>query len=98
MAVRKGPDYTALRIIAYVIVTLAAVACVLPFLMLISSSFTDESEIIKHGFTLLPLKFSLQAYVVAFEFPGRIISAYMVTTTVTAVGTFFSLFFASMAG
>jgi putative aldouronate transport system permease protein len=98
MPVRKGPDYTALRIIAYVVVTLAAVACVLPFVMLISSSFTDESEIVKHGFSLLPLKFSLQAYIVAFQFPGRIISAYLVTITVTAVGTFFSLFFVSMAG
>ena len=98
MPVRKGPDYTALRIIAYVVVTLAAIVCLVPFLMLISSSFTDEQDIVLHGFSLLPLHFSLQAYVVAFEFPGRIIAAYLVTITVTAVGTFFSLFFVSMAG
>ncbi|MGA2974159.1 MAG: carbohydrate ABC transporter permease [Spirochaetia bacterium] len=98
MAVKKGPDYTALRIIAYFVVTLAAVACVLPFLMLISSSFTQESEIVKHGFSFLPLKFSLEAYTFTFQIPGRILSAYMVTVTVTAVGTFFSLFFVSMAG
>jgi putative aldouronate transport system permease protein len=98
MAVRKGPDYTLLRIISYAVVSLAALACLLPFIMLISSSFTEESEIVRHGFSLLPLKFSLQAYIVAFEFPGRIISAYMVTTTVTATGTVFSLFLVSMAG
>ena len=98
MAVKKGADYTLLRIIAYTVVTLAAIACLLPFIMLISSSFTDESEILKNGFSLFPRKFSLQAYTVAFEFPTKIISAYMVTITVTAVGTFFSLFFVSMAG
>jgi putative aldouronate transport system permease protein len=98
MAIKKGPDYTLLRIIAYVVVSLAAIACLLPFVMLISSSFTDESEILKNGFSLFPRKFSLQAYTVVFEFPTRIISAYMVTITVTAVGTFFSLFFVSMAG
>ena len=98
MAIRKGPDYTALKIIAYVVVSVAAAACLLPFLMLVSSSFTQESEIIKHGFSLLPLKFTLGAYEFAFRIPGRILSAYMVTVTVTAVGTFFSLFFVSMAG
>ncbi|HET6488049.1 MAG TPA: carbohydrate ABC transporter permease [Spirochaetia bacterium] len=98
MAVKKGPDYTLLRIIAYVVVSLAAIACLLPFLMLISSSFTKESEIVRHGFSLLPLKFSLEAYTFAFEVPKRIIDAYLVTITVTAVGTFFSLFFVSMAG
>ena len=98
MAVRKGVDYTLLRIIAYVVVSLAAAVCLLPFLMLISSSFTEESEIVKNGFSLLPLKFTLGAYEFAFRIPGRILSAYMVTITVTAVGTVVSLFFVSMAG
>jgi putative aldouronate transport system permease protein len=98
MAVKKGIDYTLLRIIAYVVVSLAAIACLMPFIMLIASSFSDESDLIKNGFSLFPRKFSLQAYIVAFEFPKRIISAYSITITVTAVGTFFSLFFVSMAG
>ncbi len=98
MAVRKGPDYTLLRIIAYTVVAFAATACLLPFIMLISSSFTKESEIVKHGFSLLPLKPTLDAYAFAFRIPTRMISAYTVTVTVTAVGTFFSLFFVSMAG
>ena len=98
MAIKKGADYTLLRIIAYVVVSLAALACLVPFLMLISSSFTDESEIIKHGFTLLPLSFSLDAYNFTFRVPQRILSAYLVTVIVTVVGTLTSLFFVSMAG
>jgi len=96
--VKKGADYTLLAILAYVIVTVAAIICLVPFIMLISSSFTAESEIVKNGFSLFPRQFSLQAYKVAFEFPNRIISAYIVTITVTATGTFFSLFITSMAG
>lgn len=95
---KKGADFAALTVIAYVFVTLAALACLLPFVMLISSSFTDESEIVKNGFSLFPREFSLQAYIVAFEFPKRIISAYGVTVTVTAVGSTVSLFLTSMAG
>ncbi len=98
MAIKRGADWTALRIIAYVIVSLAAVACLLPFLMLVSSSFTDEMVILREGFSLFPRKFSVQAYKVVFEFPERILSAYMVTITVTAVGTALSLFIASMTG
>jgi putative aldouronate transport system permease protein len=96
--VKKGADYVALTVIAYVVVTLAAIVCLLPFIMLISSSFTSESEIVKHGFSLFPREFSTQAYSVAFEFPKRIISAYVVSVTVTGVGTLVSLFFTSMAG
>jgi putative aldouronate transport system permease protein len=98
MAVDRGLDWTLLRTIAYAVVTLAAIACLLPFVMLISSSFTDEAEIVRNGFSLYPRKFSLQAYEVVFEVPQRIIAAYGVTVTVTVAGTFFSLFFTSMAG
>ena len=98
MAIKRGADWTALRIIAYVIVTVASVACLLPFVMLVSSSFTDEMVILREGFSLFPKKFSVAAYKVVFEFPERIVSAYVVTITVTAVGTFFSLFIASMTG
>ncbi len=59
---RKGLDWTILRIIAYVIVSFAALVCFLPFLMLVSSSFTEEMEILKNGFSLFPSKFSLEAY------------------------------------
>lgn len=95
---KKSSDQITLTVIAYFVVTVAAIACLLPFLMLISSSFTSESEIAKHGFTIFPVHFSTQAYKFVFEFPGQILSAYGVTITVTAVGSFGSLFLTSMAG
>lgn len=54
-------------------------------------------EIIKHGYTLLPSKFSLSAYEMILKVPQRILSSYSVTLTITIVGTVVGLFFMSMA-
>lgn len=98
MAVKHGLDWTILRAIAFVFVTGMAIVCLLPFIMLISSSFTEETEILRNGFSFWPGEFSLEAYRVVFEFPKRILAGYGVTIFVTVVGTSVSLFIASMTG
>ena len=47
---------------AYVLLTSAMLLCVLPLLMVISASFSSESEIIKTGYGILPKGFTLSAY------------------------------------
>ncbi len=98
MPVRRGMDFTILRIIAYTLITLSALACFLPFLMLISTSFTDENTITREGFSLIPRAFTLTAYKFVFRFPEQILSAYIVTITVTVCGTLTSVFLCSMTG
>ena len=77
--------------------TIWAVLCLFPFIMLIAASFSEEQEIIRRGYGLLPRNFSLQAYDLVFKNPGTVAQAYGVTILVTAAGTFFSLFFMTMA-
>jgi ABC-type sugar transport system, permease component len=84
--------------IGYVIITILAVLCLLPFLLIVSGSFTPEMEIVAQGFKLIPKQFSLDAYSAAFSSPKQILDGYKVTVLITLIGTMLGLFLTSMAG
>jgi putative aldouronate transport system permease protein len=96
--INQGIDFTVIRVIAYVIVTFFAIICFLPFLMLISTSFTAEKTIVQDGFSLFPRALTLDAYKYLFRFPETIFSAYQVSITVTVLGTIISVFLCAMTG
>ena len=78
-------------VICYLVVLLVALVCLVPFLLLISGSFTSEQFIRFNGFSLWPGEFSLEAYGIIFKTPERIIRAYGVSILITLVGTFLGL-------
>ena len=65
--------------------------------MLVSASFSNEKDIIMHGFKLIPEHFDLAAYKVVFKNPKSIIDAYKVTITFSVVGTVLALLIRSSA-
>ena len=69
---------------------------VVPFLIMISSSFSEETQILAKGYSLLPRGFSLDAYTYIFENAAVVFRAYGVTILVTAVGTTVSLIITNM--
>jgi putative aldouronate transport system permease protein len=90
-------DYV-LRGVSYTVVTIFALFCLLPFVLILSASLSDESEIMKHGFGLLPRGFSLTAYEFIFKSPRQVIGSYVVTITMTVFGTAIGLFIIAMTG
>lgn len=71
--------------------------CVIPFMMIVSASFTSVKDLSIHGFSVLPPKLDFTAYAYLFENPRQIINGYIVTFFVTIVGTFLSVMVMSMA-
>ena len=57
-----GSDEIQLKVISYIVVTLFAVVCLFPFLLMISSSFMNEKEIITEGYKLIPKEITTNAY------------------------------------
>lgn len=74
-------------IIKGVLLTLLSVLCVLPFIVIISGSFTSNSVIIRQGFSLFPREFTLDAYETIFKTPQDIIQAYKMNFYYTFMGT-----------
>lgn len=84
------------QVMGYVIVTIVALTCVLPFIMLISASFSSEKAILMQGFGILPREFTVKAYELVFKYPEEIARAYGVSIFVTGAGTLLGLLFTAM--
>jgi putative aldouronate transport system permease protein len=86
------------RIIGYGFIGVFALSCLLPFILIISSSLSTEKAIMDHGFSLWPKEFSTFAYEIVFQNPRLVIGSYIVTLGITIVGTALGLFIVAMTG
>ncbi len=84
------------QILSHVIMIMVCLLVVIPFLIMISSSFSSETEILSKGYSLLPRALSLDAYSYIFQNAAVVFRAYGVTMLVTAVGTTVSLIITNM--
>ena len=75
------------NIIKGILLAILSLLCVLPFIVIISGSFTSNQEIIRNGFSLLPRGFTTEAYNTIFEIPEDIIQAYKMNFYYTFIGT-----------
>ena len=91
-------DVLVFKAVGYPLIFLFAAVCLIPFLIVIGSSFTAESYIIRNGYSILPKEWSIESYATIFRSPMAIIRAYGVTIFVTTAGTVLSVFLNTMAG
>lgn len=94
--IKKGSDVIVLNIIAYAFLGLIAIMCLVPFIMIVSGSFSSEEAIIQNGFSMLPQNFSLEAYKTVFKDPFVVYRAYATTIGLTVVGTVVGLLLQTM--
>ncbi|SCP94848.1 carbohydrate ABC transporter permease [Anaerobium acetethylicum] len=93
----KGSKSTkAFNVICYTVVSIAAMVCLLPFIILVSGSFSSEQAIRFEGYGLLPKEFTTAAYELIFKVPQTVIKAYGISIFITAVGTIFGLILIAM--
>lgn len=71
----------------HIVLSFLALICIIPFLLLIISSFTEENALINNGYSFFPESWSLAAYRYLLSAGGKILRAYGITILVTAVGT-----------
>lgn len=95
--VKVGMSDRIIRGVGYVLVTIYALACVIPFIIIISTSFTSEATIRAEGVQLIPKDISLQAYEMVAK-GGGIWWSYLLTIAMTLVGTFLGLSIIAMTG
>ncbi|TFE28676.1 carbohydrate ABC transporter permease [Cohnella luojiensis] len=92
----KQMDRLIFAAIGYVSIALLSILCIVPFILIISSSLTEESRIVLEGYKFFPSEFSTEAYKILFKYPDQLIQAYTVTILVTLAGTLVGLFLTAM--
>jgi putative aldouronate transport system permease protein len=70
--------------------------CLYPVALVLGVSLSDELEIAKHGFSVIPAQLSLRAYEFIFTSADSILRAYGLTIFVTFVGTILSTLIISL--
>ncbi|MDE7418490.1 MAG: carbohydrate ABC transporter permease [Lachnospiraceae bacterium] len=95
--VRLGTSDKIIRGFGYVFLTLYSICCIVPFIIIVSTSFTSESVIRAEGVQFLPKDITLTAYNMVTK-SGGIWLSYVVTILLTVVGTLVGLSIISMTG
>ncbi len=72
---------------AYTFILVFALACVIPFILMVSTSFSTENLIRKTGFAIIPKGFTTFAYELVLRNSRQLLGAYVVTIVMTGGGT-----------
>ena len=88
--IKTGKDTILMNILLVIIIGGFCVLCLIPFIMMIGSSFETEYNLAHYGYTFWPREFTLDAYKLILK-DGQILQAYKVTLFMTIVGTVLSM-------
>ncbi len=69
---------------------------ILPFVLIIAASFTEESALVSEGYKLIPSVFSLEAYKYVFRSPQQLLDSYKITIIYSFAATFLGVIVMSM--
>ncbi len=86
------------QFLLYVVLTIFALACLLPMLLVVIASLSTEASVLEKGFSFFPTGWSLEGYRYIATFADQIIRAYGVTLFETIVGSLWTVFLCSMFG
>lgn len=82
----------------YVVITILAINALIPLILLVMSSITDNEALILYGYNFIPPKFSFEAYKYIFETSDAVVRAYGVSILLTTIGVTCSLTITTMLG
>lgn len=88
----KGASDHIFQTIIIIVLTVLLLCAVLPFILLVSSSLSDEAQLMQKGYGFIPKSFTIYAYKYLFVMNKEsVFRAYGITFFVTIVGTTVSL-------
>lgn len=84
------------KVAVHAILILIGLTCLIPLVLVVSISLSDELLLATEGYQLLPVGFTTFAYEYILQQPSQILRSYLVTGFVTALGTVFGLLICSL--
>lgn len=92
----KTKEERIFQAIGNIIMMFCSLVAIIPMVLLITSSLTDNDSLIKYGYSFFPHKWSLYAYQYVFSSNGSVVHSYFNSIFVTAAGTVVSLVITTM--
>ncbi len=89
-------DAKRFEVISTVVLAVLAVIALLPLILIVIASFTDETTLLRNGYSFMPEKWSTDAYVYMMQQGATIFRAYGISVAVTVIGTLISVLITTM--
>ena len=86
--VQKGKGF---QIAAHLVMIILTICSVAPFLLMVAASLTEEKTLSVYGYSFLPRKIDLSAYIYLFASSNVMLKAYGISILVTVTGTIMNL-------
>jgi putative aldouronate transport system permease protein len=83
------------KLIIHVVFIIYSLCCIIPIIIVISSSLSNELDIVRSGYGILPKGFTTLAYKTILKNPILIVRSYGVTTLVSSAGVILGLWLTS---
>lgn len=87
----KSNDEKRFQIMGHIVMCLLSALAIVPLILLVISSVTDNDMLVSYGYSFLPKKLSLYAYEYIFKTGNSVVHAYAMSILLTAVGTTISI-------
>ncbi|MFC5532602.1 carbohydrate ABC transporter permease [Cohnella yongneupensis] len=95
MVEHKSLGFRIFNAFNYALFTVFGIVCLIPFLIVLGSSFESEDRLKDVGFALIPKHFTFFSYETVFQL-NSVMRSFFVSTTVTVLGTIFALIVTSL--
>ncbi|MCK9858650.1 carbohydrate ABC transporter permease [Paenibacillus sp. ATY16] len=95
MVEHKTFGFRLFNVFNYLFFSILGLVCLIPFLIVLGSSFESENYLKANGFALIPKHFTLFAYETVFQL-NTVMQSFLVSITVTVLGTLLALLVTSM--
>ncbi len=79
------------QVMGNIVMVILSLCALLPMVLLVVSSLTDNDTLIQNGYNFIPMKWSIYAYTYIFSTGSAVIRAYGVSIVLTIIGTTLSL-------
>lgn len=86
------------QIIGHAVMIVLSLCAIIPIILLVTSSITDNNTLIRNGYSFFPEQFSLYAYEYIFRTGNAVLRAYGVSIVLTVAGTALSLVVTTLLG
>lgn len=87
-----------IRLCIHLVFIIMCILIIVPFVVTIAISLSNEKDIYTYGYRLIPKKIDLSSYKLLFSAPELILNSYLVTILVVVIGTPLGLLITAMIG
>ena len=92
----KSSDTRNFKIVSTIVLGILTLIALLPIILIVIASFTDETTLLRNGYSFFPEKWSTDAYVYMIQQGSTIFRAYGISVLVTIIGTVVSVLITTM--